>query len=138
MNTTRTLGSCVVLLIAFGTTGCGGKNHYTVRGKVVFVEDGTPLNGGWVYFERTEGDFAHSADSPIEPDGTFELRTAQPKDGVPVGKYRVLVKPPERPGSSAKHPPPVFHPKFARFETSGIELVVEAKTNVFEIKVSKP
>jgi hypothetical protein len=134
----KTLSSCVVLLIAFLAIGCGEKKYYTVRGKVVFAEDGTPLNGGWVYFERTGGDFAHSADSPIEPDGTFELRTAQPKDGVPVGKYRVLVKPPHRPGPRAKHPPPVIHPKFERFETSGIELAVEAKTNVFEIKVSKP
>jgi hypothetical protein len=134
----KTLPSGIVLLIAFLATGCGGKNHHTVRGKVVFAEDGTPLNGGWVYFERTEGDPAHSADSPIEPDGTFELRTAQPKDGVPVGKYRVLVKPQERPRPSGQRLPPIIHPKFERFETSGIERVVEAKTNEFEIKVSKP
>jgi hypothetical protein len=31
-----------------------------------------------------ECESAHSADSPIEPDGACELRTTQSKDGVPA------------------------------------------------------
>jgi hypothetical protein len=129
-------GSSWLVLFALFIVGCGPSFH-TVRGKVVFP-DGSPLEGGWVNFEKTEGDPPPSADSPVEADGTFELRTAKPGDGVPAGKYRVLVKAKEWTLAESKRRTFRIHPKFESFETSGIELVVEPKTNFFEIKVTKP
>ena len=123
-----------LLALAFILGGCNSGLH-TVRGKVAF-EDGTPLDGGMVVFEMTEGGKTHQADGPIQPDGTFEMRTSQPGDGVHPGKYRVLVRPKARPTPEQKRLPPLIHPKYEQFETSGIEFVVEPKTNAFEIKVA--
>lgn len=128
---------CFLALLGFLATGCGGQGLYPVRGKVVYT-DGTPLAGGWVVVEKTEGDPPPSADGPVQEDGTFEMRTARPGDGVPLGKYRVLVKAKERPLNEFQKAPPLIDRKFERFETSGLELVVEAKTNIVEFKVSKP
>jgi hypothetical protein len=130
------LGLClpIVLLAA----GCGSHLH-PVRGKVTYP-DGTPLDGGWVVFEKTEDGATHSADGPVQSDGTFELRTARPGDGVPAGKYRVLVKAKELPLNEAqkRKTPPAIHPKYERFDTSGLERVVEARENFFEITVTRP
>jgi hypothetical protein len=122
----------LVVLLA----GCG-RSTYTVRGKVVFP-DGTPLEGGWVVFHKSEGESEVSADGPIQANGTFELRTNRPGDGVPPGTYRVLVKPRERNKKERLTLPLFIDPKFERFETSGIVLTVEAKENDFEIRVAKP
>ncbi len=130
--------TCLGLLLALllVSAGCGSGFH-SVRGKVVYP-DGTPLPEGWISFEKTEGENTHSADSPIDANGAFELRTARPGDGVPPGKYKVMIKGKE--WTLAEGRKRVYHldPKFESFETSGIELVVEPKTNFFEIKVTKP
>jgi hypothetical protein len=122
-------------LFALCLAGCG--SAYSVRGKVMY-EDGGPFVGGWIFFEKTDGDKTVEADSPINPDGSFELRRASPGDGVPAGTYRVKIKPPERILPADRALPPVLDPRFLRFETSGLERVVEAKANFFEIKVSRP
>jgi len=122
--------------IALFIAGCGS-GHYTVRGKVVFP-DGTPMEGGWVNFEKFEKGITHSADSPVEPDGTFELRTVRPGDGVPPGKYRVLVKAQEVTLAEGIRRTPRIQPKYESFETSDIELTVEPKSNFFTITVTKP
>jgi len=132
MKLSKRIGLFVVALVL---AGCSS-GLYGVRGKVVF-EDGTPLDGGMVVFEHIDGAAKSSADGPINTDGTFQLRT-DAGEGVRAGKYRVLVRPKARPTPELKRLPLVIHPKFERFETSGIELVVEPKSNTFEIKVAKP
>lgn len=134
--TLKTIASSCAVGLVFLAVGCSGRGLHSVRGKVVFAEDGSPLNGGWVFFEKTEG--GDSPDSPIASDGSFELRTAQPGDGAAAGTYRVMIKPPEQSGPEGQRRPLIIDPKFTSFDTSGIELVVEAKKNFFEIKVKKP
>jgi hypothetical protein len=128
------------VLLLFGllglVAGCGPR-QYSARGKVVYA-DGSPVSGGLVVFEKTDGNVTHTCDSPVNEDGTFDLRTKTPGDGVLPGKYRVLVRAKARSIHEKKRSPPNVDPKYEKFETSGIELVVEPKANHFEIKVAKP
>src|SRR5262245_53466033 len=96
----------LIVLGVLLAAGCG-RSLYTVRGKVVYA-DGTPLAGGWVVFERADGEAKDTVDGPVADDGTFELRTTKPGDGVAPGKYRVLVKPKERPVPEGKKLPPLI------------------------------
>ncbi len=134
--TLKSFASLGAVGLVFLAIGCSGRGLHSVRGKVVFAEDGSPLGGGWVYFENKDG--GGSPDSPIASDGSFELRTAQPGDGAAPGTYRVMIKPPEQSVPEGQRRPLIIDPRFTSFETSGIELVVEAKKNFFEIKVKKP
>ncbi len=72
----------VLLLVA--CVGCGGR--FKVKGKVVF-SDGSPLTFGTVNF--TNNDVI--CKGQIEKDGTFEMRTFKPGDGVPPGTYKVFI-----------------------------------------------
>ena len=135
-NVIKAVVRVVAPWIILSATGCGG-GHYAVRGKVVFP-DGKPLSGGMVIFQKSEGESELSVDSPIQEDGTFELRTLKPGDGVPPGTYRVLIRPRLRTKKEMLTIPPFIDPKYERFATSGIVLTVEAKENYFEIKVTKP
>lgn len=132
----RKMDSSWMVPIALFVAGCGS-GHYSVRGKVVFP-DGTPMEGGWVNFEKFEKGVTHSADSPVQPDGTFELRTVRPGDGVPPGKYRVLVKAQEITLAEGQRRTPRIHPMYESFDTSKLEFTVEPKANYFEITVTKP
>src|SRR5262245_36248355 len=76
-------------LAALTLTGCGDR-LYPVRGTVT-LDDGTPVTKGMIICERFEGGPAVSAQGAIQPDGTFRLGTTKPGDGLPVGKYRVLI-----------------------------------------------
>ena len=131
---TKMYGSWLVPIALF-VVGCGS-GHYTVRGKVVFP-DGKPMEGGWVNFEKFEKGVMHSADSPVEADGTFELRTVRPGDGVPPGTYRVLVKAQEVTLAEGQRRTPRIHPKYESFDTSGLEFTVEPKANFFEIPIKR-
>jgi hypothetical protein len=126
----------VPLLI--GVAGCGGRRLYPVRGKVVY-QDQTPLTGGLVVFEPVDPTVKVSTCGPIRADGTYELGTEKAGDGAPEGKYRVLVEPPRQPNRDArKPPPPLIHPRFRKFETSGLEYTVVPGKNEFNIVVEKP
>src|SRR5437899_2247879 len=82
----------VALVLALGAAvGCG-KGLYPVRGKVT-LEDGTPLAKGLVVFESTQEKSPITARGDIQADGSYQLSTAKPGDGVPTGKYRALVSP---------------------------------------------
>src|SRR5262245_25150973 len=116
--------------------GCGG-GKLPVRGTVT-LEDGTPLTKGLVVFERVEGGKAITARGEVLSDGSFEMSTDKPGDGVPVGKYRVLVNAMDLsdvPDEQKKIP---FDFKYQKFETSGLEFEVKSGNNVFPIKLDRP
>ena len=123
--------ACCLLLF-----GCSaGPRIYPVEGMVTY-EDGTPateLARGTVSLESV-ADKSNAA-GDIRPDGTFRIRSPLGKDGVPAGKYRVLVLPPE--GFDRNHPP-IDH-RYFRYDTSGLEITVEEKdNNQVSIRVKRP
>jgi hypothetical protein len=124
------------LLLLPGAAGCG-KGLYPVHGKVTF-EDGKPFTNGMVVFESAEGPKPVTARGDLQSDGSYQLSTNKPGDGVPAGKYRVLVSP--RVDISADAPErnlPVDR-RYTEFATSGLQFEVKPGPNDFPIQVSRP
>src|SRR5581483_5964374 len=121
-----------VLLVALA--GCAGK--YPVRGTVTY-DDGTPVTKGLVVFERTAGGPPVTARGQIQPDGHYELSTDKPGDGVPPGKYRVLLNPLDLSDVPDEQKVMPFDLKFLKFETSGLEYEVKSGPNEYPITVTR-
>ena len=79
----------LVVGLALFVAGCGAAK-YPVRGTVA-LDDGTPVTKGLVVFERADGGPPLTARGEITPDGRYELSTDKPGDGVPPGRYKVLI-----------------------------------------------
>ena len=82
-----------VLLAAAGSLGCSGKQTAQVSGRVQY-KDGSPITGGVriIRFEPTVDSTAvvrKAASSEIGTDGTFQVYTRRPGDGVYLGSYAV-------------------------------------------------
>jgi hypothetical protein len=106
-----------------------------VRGKVT-LPDGKPAANSQVVFEGPIGGKVVSARGDVQADGSFELSTVHPGDGVAVGKYRVQVNPPPVVDAEAAQRAP-FNPKFSDFSTSGLEFEVKAGGSDFPIQLTK-
>jgi hypothetical protein len=124
-------------LALLALSGCAKNPLYPVNGKLVW-EDGTrvtQLANGMVVLETPEG--TPIARGSINRDGTFQLGSSRPGDGAVVGKHRVSVIE-SRQGEPP--PPPVLDLAYAKFETSGLEIDVEPKTNdvTFTVRRAKP
>jgi hypothetical protein len=123
--------------------GCGGDGPatYPVEGRITFA-DGKPLAGGVVEFQPADKQTeSFSSRGRIQPDGTYQMSTFAANDGVVAGKHRVLVSPPLPPGpiDPMKRPKPVIHPRFERYDTSGLEYTVtEEGPNTFDITIERP
>src|SRR4051794_16859113 len=79
------------LAFALGLSGCAA-GKYPVTGTVA-LDDGTPVTRGLVVFERVDGGPALTARGDVGPDGRYTLSTDKRGDGVPAGRYKVLVNP---------------------------------------------
>jgi hypothetical protein len=137
MRTFCRLGVALVILI--GAAGCGRK-YYPVSGEVVF-KDGTPLPGGWVFFQSEDPAVKTSSQAEIQPDGKFQLMTEAKGDGAPEGRYRVAVKPPLAAKREGKNlPPPLIDPRYENADTSNLEFTItrDPARNVFRIEVDRP
>ncbi len=128
----------LVLVVA----GCGSGN-YPVRGHVVW-SDGTPameLAGGSIGFDSVEAGL--SARGEIRADATFSLNNLKKDDGLPPGRYRVVVAPPEpiysneAPVTSAQEGRRMLSPKYQSYDTSELEATVEAKENEVTVTIEK-
>jgi hypothetical protein len=119
--------------------GCGGTKYQPVTGQLVFP-DGSPvteLEGGQVVFEaQGEGGTPVSASGALDSKGRFTLGTESVSDGATAGMNKVAITPPAATGDVP--PPAVIHPKYERFETSGLQYEVKPGKNDFKIKVEKP
>lgn len=122
----------VVLLLAL--PGCGGPRLYPIQGKVTWEngDEARELAGGLVICESVEGGVGARGD--IEQDGSFQLSTYKPGDGVLPGKHRVAVveySPREPP------PPPKIDRTFSNIESSGLEISVDRGTKDLTLKVRR-
>jgi hypothetical protein len=131
----RTLLAVALVLLPAGA-GCGPGLHL-VRGKVT-LEDGTPVTRGLVVFESTDAASAVTARGEIQPDGSYQLSTSKPGDGVPPGRYKVLLNPLDLSDVPDEQKDLPFDIKYLRFETSGLEYDVKAGPNEYVIQVNRP
>jgi len=134
----KTMAFVVLLFVV--ASGCSNRNPTThpVHGEVRFP-DGRPLTKGSVEFELLNQEMTVTATGEISKDGTFVLGTFELDDGAVAGRHRAVVIADheigtgvERPG---KLPPPMLHPRFRDFKTSGLEFTVEPGENKIIIEV---
>ena len=122
----RRLNPFVCALLAVTVLiGCGGRKTYSIKGKIVYEDDQSAaedLVGYTVTLQSVEQSV--SATGIVEPDGTFEVSTYEPGDGAVPGKHRVAVTPPIQ-ETDGPPPKPLIHPRYASFDTSGLEIAVD-------------
>jgi hypothetical protein len=118
--------------------GCSSESAvFPVKGRVVF-RDRLPVSGGVIEFAPDSG--GPSARARIGADGRFELRTGE-RLGAVSGNHRIaIIQAVIADGAGAhvrsRHTAKVVHPRFARFETSGLTRIVEPNPdNDFTIEV---
>jgi hypothetical protein len=124
-----------VAVLAVGLSGCGS-GKYPVHGTVA-LDDGTPVTRGLIVFERVDGGPPATARGNIGPDGQYALSTDKPGDGVPLGRYKVLVNPMDLSDVPDEQKNIPFAFKYLKFETSGLEFEVKAGANEFPIKLER-
>lgn len=113
--------------------GCGGL--YPVQGTVT-LDNGTPLSQGMVVFENVDG--TTMGRGTLQSDGSFQLSTQNPNDGLKPGRYKVLINPMDMsdvPDEQKKLP---FDVKYTRFQTSGLEVEIKAEPNQVPLKLTRP
>ena len=127
--------TCLLTLMCFLTTGCGGGGPAThkVTGKVT-VKGGETVTQGIVQF--SSGEF--SGNGPINSDGTYVMSSAGDEDGVPAGKYKVvIIGTASGGGYNPDGPPepekPIINSKYESTETSGLEVEVPGGNYDFEL-----
>jgi hypothetical protein len=120
-------------LVLLTAAGCGG-GKYPVRGTVT-LDDGTPLTKGMVVVERRDGGAPVTARGEIKSDGSYELSTDKAGDGVPTGKYRVLINSMDLSDVPDEKKNLPFDIKYLKFETSGLECEVTSGSNEYAIKL---
>ena len=112
--------------------GCGDK--VSLKGKVVFSDDGSLLTTGVVLLETD----TYLARGMIKPDGTFVASSTSTNDGLPPGIYRVSIRGAQKLIGHSKIGEDVFEslidPKFADGTTSGITIEVKSPMKPVEIK----
>ncbi|MDR2440701.1 MAG: carboxypeptidase-like regulatory domain-containing protein [Planctomycetaceae bacterium] len=137
MNRFILIGMCLFVLTF---TACGS-GLCSLRGKVTFSDDGTPLPCGTVLFENE----STRSKGKVNSDGTYIVGTLSNTDGIPAGTYKVSVtetyKPLKNTGSNDMDVPQsesLIDAKYANASTSGLSITVDPKTKVFDITVDRP
>lgn len=130
-----TFGPAVGLFVALAAVGCGPR-LVPVHGKAVLAS-GRPAAGSQVVFEGEVDGKPISARGDVREDGSFEMGTYAPGDGVPPGTYRVQINPPPMVSAEAPLVLP-FSSKYVSFHTSGIQFEVKrGQSNELNLKLEK-
>jgi hypothetical protein len=128
------LGATFVALPG-GCKRAGPTEPTTVRGAVTF--QGKALAGGLVIFspDAERGGSGKPVCGELGPDGRYQLTLAN-SPAISPGWYRVAIVALPTPASTPLLDQPVFPPRLARPDLSGLVREVEAgKENVFEFAV---
>ncbi len=123
-------------LAALGLSGCGG-GLYPVRGTVT-LDDGTPVTKGLVVFERVDGGPAVTARGQIQPDGSYELSTNKPGDGVPPGRYKAVLNSMDLSDVPDEQKVLPYDAKYLSLKKSDLEFEVKAGPNDIPIRLDRP
>ncbi|MEX0643350.1 MAG: hypothetical protein WD468_11645 [Pirellulales bacterium] len=143
--------TALVVLPTLVLAGCGARDlkTYPVQGRVVY-SDGTPLKGGTIDFEVVQGETAEGeprrvhAHGDIGADGSFQLLTNRELAGAVAGVHRVAIGVALETGSdfdvmqASRRKKPAVLPKYASFDTSGLEATVEPQSNEITITIQRP
>ncbi len=128
-------------LVALVLTGCGESEvELAPAGGTVKFTDGTVPQGetAIVNFSPSGKDkkaLKKGASADIQPDGSFQLMTVEPGDGVIPGKYKVtIIVHKTYLGQELLVPP-----KYLQAQTTPFEETIElGKPNQFEFTLDKP
>ena len=124
------------LMVLPWIAGCG--KNVSLRGKVVFSDDGSPITSGTICF--TDG--KNLARGTIQPDGTFTMGSVGMSDGLLPGEYTVyFFDVAEAPADSSPNVMTsrrsLIDPKYNSQNTSDLRVTVDASTRTMEFKVDR-
>ena len=127
------IGFGLLCLILFAV-GCG--NKCGMKGKVVYSDDQTPLDGGEVCLVSDKG----IARGAIDKDGNYVVGSIKANDGLPPGNYRVYLTSTELyepvPGALLPKRIPRIDEKYQQPETSGLSVEVKSSM-IYNIEVDR-
>ncbi|MDR3108357.1 MAG: hypothetical protein LBU65_01540 [Planctomycetaceae bacterium] len=128
---TRSFLICFSFFVLLCLTGCGN-GQVGLSGKVVFSDDGSPLNIGTICFSTP----TFQARGEIKADGTFSMASFGKNDGLPPGTYQVgIIGATEDLGGDKIYS--ILDPKWNGPTTSGFSVTVDKTTKNLEIKVDR-
>jgi hypothetical protein len=147
LNTLRalriTLRPVLTLTLVGLVVGCGGAGQGYVTGKVSF--NGKPVTGGSLTFSPMaaagEKEVGRPGTADVKADGTYQVGTNRPGDGVVAGKHKVTYSAPELPYPEGKEPKPgQLRPKsgFEYLAPKSPEVQVKSGTNTIDIELGYP
>jgi len=116
-------------------TGCG--NKVSLKGRVVYSDDQSPVPAGSVCFETD----TYVARGTLKPDGTFVVGSLRENDGLPTGTYRVYIVGAEKvighTGDGMELFEPLIDNKYTKSSTSEITIDLTRSTKDFLITVDR-
>lgn len=133
IHRTRSL-SALFACLTLSVVGCGPK-LYPVRGTIT-LDDGAPLTKGLVIFERVDGGPPLTARGNVKSDGKFQLSTNNPNDGVPLGRYKMVINPLDASDAPDEAKVLPFDLKYVNLSSTDLAFEVKAEPNDFSIKLA--
>ncbi|MDR1957740.1 MAG: hypothetical protein LBQ54_01615 [Planctomycetaceae bacterium] len=113
--------------------GCGNPK---VHGKVVYSDDGSPLDRGIVNFITDD----YIARGPIDKSGNYVVGSMKARDGIPSGEYKIYISDTTKVFKKRNSDVIVYKrlvdPKYENAESSGLTLNVKG-SQVFNITVDR-
>lgn len=115
----------------------GCEKNVKLHGKITFADDGSPLPVGTVCFQRD----SFLARGFIQPNGNYVMGSLTETDGLPPGIYKIYISGAHRVVGEDKDKSPIYESlidtKYAKPETSGLELKVDSSQKRFDIHVGR-